>query len=247
MKLPFIKRVKLSFLVLDEIQKNRLKRKEEEKFIQEAIKEEVHFSNPILYKLIELYDRQYPMPRLRDLFIALLQTIDKYEFQKHSSVAFAYESFYKEHKNRYDLLKQINLLTHTINVFNISLKEQDRSLPEQIREEVSILAIAHDFGKCADIKKIFSSTEAQPHNHISAEFLRRLMHNLGSFDRSQVDRLCHTIHNHHKSKDDKTQGQESESLSFFINALNAVDHKAREFELDLLKDKNFTKKEGEAE
>ena len=243
-RLSLLKRAKLFFMVLNEIQKSRMKKREKDKFLEEALKEAVVFENQLFYRLIEIYEKSYPNAKLKDLFIVLLQTMDKYQFDKHPSVAFVYESIYKENKNRYDKLKQITLLTHTVNVFNISLK-QNLSLPEQIREEITILALAHDFGKCPDIKKIFSSTDNEPHNHISAEFIKRVLYNLGTFDMGLIDRLYYTIRNHHKKEVTSQQVITDEHNDYFIKALNDIDYKARDLELNLLNDKDFKKEEKE--
>lgn len=222
------------FKMINEARKKESQRRE---FFEKTKSQK--FSDQSL-KMLKSYDKQYPNPVFKELFLVLLNAMEKYEFSKFPSVAFSYEAIYKEYKNRYDLLKEVDLLTHTINVFELSL-EQEKKLPSQIREEITILALVHDFGKCDHIKNIFKVMEDETHNQISANFLKRAMMDIGCFD-TDITRMVETIKNHHKLPDSQSNINSDRTVSYFINSLNEIDHKAREKELELLKDKEFLSK-----
>ena len=182
------------------------------------------FKNEILNRIQGLYLKTYEVPIFFDLFIALIGQIEYYGFEKYSSVGKKYDINTNINQNQYDLLSRVNLFTHTINCFCLSL-EQSTNIPSETREEITILALAHDYGKCPMIFKEFARNTKDPHNYVSAEFLRSVCIDL-EIDMSVRDRMVDVIRKHHNTGDDQ------DNNSFFIQQLNEIDIEARKSELE---------------
>lgn len=122
-------------------------------------------------------------------------------------------------KNRFEELGKVSLFDNTLRVFVIAC-QKNRNLSDKIAEEVTLLALLHDFGKCEKIKELTFSQADEPHNQVSAKYLSLIMGNKG-YSKSYIDLFYKTLFNHHASENT------GEVNDFYVNSLNECDFLAR--------------------
>ena len=223
-KPSYIQQAKAKIEVLRAIARNKKHVKGRKQSIDAVISllENVDLKDKVLLQALEAYRKSYPQPELLHLFLFLIKDIEIKNFKHCSSIPKKFESIYTEYKNQYDLLTSVNLFSHTIHCFFLSL-EHAKKLPSVIREEISILALAHDFGKCPDIVKVFARNQRERHNEVSANYLEGICRAL-KIPENISERMVTTLRQHH--------GDEGSTL--FIKNLNEIDRSARAKEMAMI-------------
>lgn len=219
MSKSFLGRAKIGLFVIREINKKKNKLKEQ---INISNNSQFLFENDIIKSVFDFYLKTYPEPKFLEIFKILISDLEKNDFISNSSVSKKFEALYDFNETQYNLLSKINLLTHTLNCLIYSMLHQDKNMPSDIREEITILALAHDFGKNSNIKNIYAKNKNLSHNEISANYLKTICLKTGVEDEI-TKRMFLTLQNHHN--------KDNQNNSFFIIELNKIDRSVREQEL----------------
>ncbi|WP_181882630.1 HD domain-containing protein [Helicobacter sp. MIT 00-7814] len=193
-----------------------------------------HTSNNFTYQdariasVFALYQQRYPERRLERLIGYLLKDMERLNFEKTSSIPQKFEPQYTKYQSRYDKLKTINLLSHTVRVFLISL-EINKNVPDRFAEQVSLLALVHDFGKSQKVFDFVGESNNEKHNHTSAKYLNAVMDSMNEYSNDFIASMCDAIYFHHSANADMKPEDVIENE--FIRMLNQCDRTAREQEL----------------
>ncbi|RDU66452.1 hypothetical protein [Helicobacter equorum] len=233
--------------LLREINKARKEREFVKHF--ENTHEAHQFQDSRVTILFEKYRNRFKDRQLEPLIAYLMRDMEFCNFESSSSVPSIYETQYIRYKNRYDKLRDINLLSHTIRVF-IKALELETNMPDRFMEQIALLTLAHDFGKNKKIYSLVASEGSrEAHNHISALYLKIVMQRIQNYSDEFINSMCDSIYNHHSNNriqqiavPNSTYGQKEDlSLSFveneFIKYLNICDHAARTEELRIIEQK----------
>lgn len=246
-KLGIIEILYQNIRLLREINKTRKERDLAKHFYET---QSVHqFEDPRILMLFEKYQKRFRQRHLESVIAHLLKDMEICQFESSSSVPSIFETQHIRNKNRYDKLRTINLLSHTIRVF-INALELPTNMPDRFMEQIALLSLAHDFGKNQKIYELASlDKNKEAHNHVSAAYLRIVMQMLEEYSDEFINSMCDSLYNHHfGNRIDKTATQTSltnykEDLSpmikdnEFIKYLNICDQKARDDELKMLERK----------
>lgn len=109
----------------------------------------------------------------RPYIFFLVKKMEECTFYKYPSVTKSFNTHLASLSTQYDLLKNIDLESHTLNVaYKTAL--YSRNLPDRIKSINLIIALLHDFGKCDVIEGELACSE-QKHWKLSAEFAKRTM------------------------------------------------------------------------
>lgn len=164
------------------------------------------------------------------LFSRLFSDMDKFNFKSTQSVSSSYDKHLLEYNNRFDLLKEINLLSHTMNVVIETIKlTTEEKLPQNIKDIAILLAVLHDFGKNEKVSKEFQfeKDNKERHDKISANYAKYTMqeeslgHN-SSITKDLISMVYTTLREHHETEKEK---------NMFLDLLFTADINARENEL----------------
>lgn len=166
-----------------------------------------------------MYENRFNTPLLNELIAFFLKNLEDFEFFNFSSVPKKFSAQHRTMKNRFEELGKVSLFNHTLRVFVIAC-QKNKNLSDKIAEEVALLALLHDFGKCEKIKELTFSQADEPHNQVSAKYLSLIMGNKG-YSKSYIDLFYKTLFNHHASENT------GEVNDFYVNSLNECDFLAR--------------------
>jgi len=164
------------------------------------------------------------------LFKKIFIDMDNCQFKKTPSVNSSYDKELIAHNSRYELLKEVNLYNHTINVVIETIKLTNE-LPQNVRDIAIILALLHDFGKNDKIIKTYNlGDDGRKHHHrISAYYAKHTMqdamigsHSTNIITDELVEMIYKVLRMHHDSDKEK---------NLFLDLLIKADMNAREIEL----------------
>jgi len=222
-----------------------LKEHESEKiydFLINNLKVENSIQKDRAIKLIENFSKLigYQLKPIK-ILILLIEDIFFYEFDKvpsvNTGVAKDFEYLNKTFGSDYVELKKINLLEHTLNVFEESLELLKYYRPSQVLMP-SLGALLHDFGKSDLIRKeILSSSntnskEFKAHQIVSGLYIQNILkykfqkkynENIDDF----LKILKYIVENHHPAT-------KKISEEFNISLVKNADYQARQKELIML-------------
>ncbi len=163
---------------------------------------------------------------------SLFEIIKKYDFIKTSSVNKKYDIYLKNNFTNYDILENIDLLTHTLNVaYEASVDDK----PKNIKSVNILLALLHDFGKNINIIKNYNKTnKLLSHEKISSIFAEefftdQIFDGNKEINSNLVKTLVETIKVQHSSV--------IASRNSYLYNLRKYDKEAREKEILLIKNK----------
>ncbi len=162
----------------------------------------------------------------------IFETIKKYDFKKTSSVNKKYDIYLKNNFINYDILENIDLLTHTLNVaYEASIDDK----PKNIKSVNILLALLHDFGKNLFIVNTYNKTnKVLAHEKISAMFVEEFFTDQFFSGNKEINSnlikiLVETIKVQHSSI--------LASKNSYLYNLRKYDKEAREKEILLIKNK----------
>lgn len=137
----------------------------------------IDFRNEIVLRAYQIYENRFNTPLLNELIIFFLKNVEDFEFSNFSSVPKKFSAQHRTTKNRYEELGKVSLLDHTLRVFVIAC-QKNKNLSDKVAEEVVLLALLHDFGKCEKVKELTFFQADETHNQVSAKYLSLIMNNL---------------------------------------------------------------------
>lgn len=156
---------------------------------------------------------------IREAIAELFGIMIKFDFSQNSSIP--------NHRNssndtqQYKAIGKINLHNHTINVvieaINVCADE-----PSANRDLVILMAMLHDFGKCAKLVENYSLSTASPHEVNSSRLAEILLLKF-KFHSTLINTVISTLKNHHTYP--------TEQAGHLMKLLNASDAGAREKEV----------------
>ena len=166
------------------------------------------------------------------LFAQLFIEMNRAEFKKTESVNKSYDTHLISYNNRYKLLSQVDLYSHTMNVVVETIKIT-MDIPQDTRNIAILLALLHDFGKSkliSDEFKFENKNDAK-HHVISANYAKYIMQNekLSYLSKEEItndliELVNFILRNHHEEK--------IENKNIFFKILEQADANAREIELN---------------
>lgn len=165
-----------------------------------------------------------------NLFSRLFYDMDKFNFKSTPSVSSAYDKHLIEYNNRFELLKEVNLLSHTMNVVIEMIKiTSDEKLPQNVRDISILLSVLHDYGKNDKVSKEFRFEKENEgrHDKVSANYAKYTMQeeslgNNSSITKELITTVYTTLRAHHEPIKEK---------NMFLDLLCTADINARENEL----------------
>lgn len=209
-------RLQYDILFLSEIKKAREKSQILQKINRNASK--IDFNTELISRAYQLYKNRFKTPKMNDLAIFFLKNIEDFEFSKISSVPKKYEVQYRLFESMFDELGKVDLMRHTLRVFIIAC-EKNKELNDPVAEQIAILGLTHDFGKCEKIRELVYSQMNEPHNQVSAKYVSLVMKQKG-YSKDSINLFYKTLYDHHSA----------EVKDFYIEALNECDYLARKQE-----------------
>lgn len=185
-------------------------------------------------------------PNSQKRFIKILdklyQDLLDFKFENYSSVMQSNNKihiediFYDEKYTQYEKLSTFDLKEHTLGVFRkaISLTKDKKDI---YSNQVVILAIAHDFGKCHKVREVLNipNNRRIPHNIISGMYLRKVCNDMGFKEDGEV--FEEMLNNHHiivEKKFSQTRSIKKENRYFrhiYVQTLNKADQSQRDEEI----------------
>ena len=175
-----------------------------------------------------------------ELFGLILADMEVHAFQDIPSVNSNHTFHLQARYNKFDMLRNIDLYSHTMHVF-VETLPLISNMPEKLRAIQMILALVHDFGKCPAIVVEVDAQARTPHNAVSADYFEKLAnrarHELGCAISDDLTRfIMQILRNHHPkpqgSKESKPDGDQPEVLH--TSLLNRADFAARDHEISLI-------------
>ncbi|MBW6487571.1 HD domain-containing protein [Sulfurimonas sp.] len=156
----------------------------------------------------------------RKILIKIFEDMDKFEFDKASSVTNG-DTLFAE----YDFT-EIKLYEHTLNVFAEMLKIVDKET--QGREVLILLALLHDFGKSNALCKHYKITKEEKHWIRSSQYFNTIIEEDRDFfdlDETAIQIIRYVLSIHHDSLT-----TEADKQNRYRNELVKADRAARESE-----------------
>ncbi|PAF46181.1 hypothetical protein BKH46_08575 [Helicobacter sp. 12S02634-8] len=209
-----------SMLFLFELKRGRERNKILQKIDRMGSKND--FRDEMVGRAYQVYQKRFKTPMLNELVVFFLKNTEDFEFCKLTSVPKKYRTQHRAYDSMFDELEKVDLLRHTLRVFLIAC-EKNRDIPDGVAEEVALLALTHDFGKCPRIRDLTFSRADDPHNHVSAKYVSLIMEQRG-YSNNFINLFYKTLFDHHGSE------KESPPKDFHIEALNECDFLARKQE-----------------
>ena len=224
----FWQQLKGTILIYDEVyaRKEKVTKPEEEKYIPIDIKQHVHDNDYDIGLKFVLASSKNFFSLFRQAFIDM----DKYVFKSSPSVNSMYDKELISVNSRFELLKEVNLYAHTMNVIVETIKITDK-LPQNVKDIAIIFALFHDFGKNINLLKEFNYDEKgkEQHHKVSANYAKHIMQdemvdtkNNNTMTKDLIEMVYLVLGMHHE-KDRKP--------NLFLNILIEADINARENEL----------------
>ena len=177
--------------------------------------------------------------RLRELVKFGLREIIKYKFNEDISIniksSIDTEHLKKDFPDSFNLFRDINLKTHTLNVFSVGINKFKNTSDEKYKEDMTISLIAtlfHDFGKSKLLREnqigSESGSEYKKHAKVSKIYIEEEL--LPRFKELEplIEQLSFIIENHHSSTN---RMKRNNKISFLMTS----DHEARRLELKTLR------------
>jgi putative nucleotidyltransferase with HDIG domain len=161
------------------------------------------------------------------LFRQIFIDFDRYEIKKNKSVNSNYDKALLEYDNRYTILSQVDLYSHTMNVV-IKMLELTQELNSKTRDICILLALLHDVGKANLIRKEHKQQDdnEDKHHRISANYAKAIMQErLFAYDEEINEDLINLVYDclyHHHD--------DIEEYSLFLDLLKRADFAARDSE-----------------
>ncbi|MBE0491043.1 MAG: HD domain-containing protein [Sulfurospirillum sp.] len=105
---------------------------------------------------------------IKEAIVELFDVMVDMEFEKISSVPNHVPT--NSEKNTCNIRAKVNLFNHTINIMTEAIDICEHE-PSATRDIVILLALLHDFGKCAKLVETYSLSNATPHEANFSIFL----------------------------------------------------------------------------
>lgn len=229
--------------------------------VLDDIKKEVHKKNTVSFMNVipkldhsieniraqDLYNRAVKIFKFKPVLLMMLkismEDMFTYSFEDDSSITTA-GSADTQHLSvafgsKFTDLSQIDLLTHTLNVFEEALNMAEHSGRGSTLSYAILGALMHDFGKSTKIKSQLLGNAVgkgyKPHAEISHMYvsgiLMNKLYNLdldGMFQPEVIDSLANIVKNHHP-------GNAKLKADLEINFVVKADHNARKKEFNQLR------------
>jgi hypothetical protein len=181
--------------------------------------------------------------KYHNLFAQLFIDMSKAEFKKTESVSQSFDVHLLSYNNRYKLLTEIDLYSHTMNVVVETIKIT-KDIPQDTKNIAILLALLHDFGKSKLISDEyrFEAKAKGKHHIISANYAKYTMQSekLSYLSKEEItneliELVYEVLRNHHE--------ENIVNKNIFFKLLEKADANAREIELNgiLLKQKRKAK------
>lgn len=176
----------------------------------------------------------------KEVVIALFNIMKLYKFEDIKSVREGDCSGSGHMSSRYEILSEVNLYDHTINVAIQAVEMLSANgTPKDLISISLIIAILHDFGKSPIISENFFEEKGQRHHktggifakHFLLDFLRKNKNS--NINKQIIETISQTVYKHHDHDNEKN--------NVFINFLFDADIKARELELEVVRSKKINK------
>ena len=195
---------------------------------------------------VALYTKATELFKFRPLLVYVLsygmEDLYKYNFVNDPSVT-SNGAGDTAHLNSYfgskfTNLAQIDLLTHTLNVFEEAIRIAEQSGRGSSLSLAILGALFHDFGKSSELRKILMGEGLQkgfkPHAELSAIYIQEILLNKiynsdieGLYNPRMIEDLTNVVKNHHPANNKQ---KEDVDISFVV----AADHNARKKEMNFL-------------
>ncbi|PAF53807.1 hypothetical protein BKH42_03505 [Helicobacter sp. 13S00482-2] len=204
-----------NIIILKEISRARTRIKILQKTTSDSI---LNCKDEAILQAYGIYKERFKKPLFSDLISIFLNHVEEFEFHKYTSVPQAFKVQYRENESRFLKLGKINLKDHSLRVFTIACSK-NKNNPDRFAEEIVLLALTHDFGKCNKVIDFVGSSAKETHNQVSAHYVSIIMRQLG-YPEEFVELFYQTLYHHHSH-------QETIKNTFYIQALNECDYEAR--------------------
>jgi HD-GYP domain-containing protein (c-di-GMP phosphodiesterase class II) len=191
-----------------------------------------------------IFDKEYQIgleivlgatKKYHHLFKTIFLDFDAYKLKKSDSVHQKYDTHLLSYNNRYKLLSEIDLYTHTINVVVEMIKlTKQLELPQDTIDIAILLALLHDVGKNSKIsgEYQFEAANKGKHHIISANYSKHTMYNEKMSYKSKneisdelIELIVDVLRNHHEEKVNKNLFLElliKADTNVRVNELNGV-------------------------
>ena len=193
--------------------------------------------NKKLFNLLSAIN-PYIQSEMIGLFVNIINDMAKYNFNEVASVNNKIKNVIPgATKNDLELLTEINLTDHSINVVNVCIRIcVAKKLPSKVFLINLVICLTHDFGKCKKVVDEFTEGRVASHEHGSAHYTKKTIKKflLTSpeakivFTSSSINSIFDTLFQHHKNS-------ASVDNSLFRDILIEADTTTRELELENLK------------
>lgn len=176
--------------------------------------------------------------KFHHLFTQIFIEMNRCKFKKTSSVSKEYDKHLFERNNRYKMLSDINLYSHTMNVI-VEMIKITQNIPQETKNIAILLALLHDFGKNKYIATEYQLEikNKEKHHLISANYAKFIMQDERQSYKSKneiTDDLIKLVYEVLRSHHEKMV-----EPNIFYKLLIKADFNARDIELEgiLLKNK----------
>lgn len=220
-----------NIIILKEINRARTKIEVLEK-TRNLAKDDFSFKDDFILRAYEAYRERFEKPQLDSLIFIFLKHMEEFQFWKYTSVPQKFDVQYRENESMFLKLGKVNLRDHSLRVFMIAC-ELNKNSPDKFSEEVALLSLAHDFGKCNKIVDFVGASPKETHNQISASYVQIIMRQLG-YSEKYINLFYETLFHHHMRN-----GMTTNKDTFYIQALNDCDYMARKQEEKEIEEKRI--------
>lgn len=197
------------------------------------IEHNFEFKDDFIFKAYQTYKNRFLRPQLNELILVFLKHMEEFEFYKFTSVPQKFDVQYRENESMFLKLGKVNLRDHSLRVFMIAC-ELNKNSPDKFSEEIALLSLTHDFGKCNKIIDFVGASPKETHNQISASYVQIIMRQLG-YPQKYINLFYETLFYHHCFRDEKIPNKNT----FYIQALNECDYTARKQEEQEIEEKRI--------
>lgn len=211
-----------NIIILKEINRARKKIEVLEK-TKKLVDHNLNFKDDLISRAYEGYKKRFEKPQLNDLILIFLKHMEEFEFWRYTSVPQKFDVQYRENESMFLKLGKVNLRDHSLRVFMIAC-DLNRNSPDKFSEEIALLSLTHDFGKCNKIIDFVGSSPKETHNQVSANYVQIIMRQL-RYPQKYINLFYETLFYHHM-KDEKVLSKNT----FYIQSLNECDYRARKQE-----------------